>query len=315
MDITNLVVIQGLVAKSNTTTPQLFRVTATTADIHSGVSLTWQTIDNNADSPLNPPFATATLHYGSASAWLASWAPLAHLIHSRIESLSRLAADGTASRFSRNMAYTLFASNLVDYADKYRGMQTVVLHGLEGYADMQLTTSESGVWTVPPYFIDSVAHLAGFIMNCSDAVDARNNYCVTSGWDAMKFAKQLVPGAKYRSYVKMIPTAESPTIYFGDVYVMQDEAIMGMVNGIQFRRYPRILLSRLFSPPDKMAALEGKPNVQAAAKVSAPTPAAPKTAAPEPKPVLSSHDSGLGSKDEQSKPATPTTAPPKSSSS
>ena len=194
------------------------------------------------------------------------------------------------------MAYNLFASNLVDYADKYRGMQSIVMHELEGFADVQLTTKESGVWTVPPYFIDSVAHLAGFIMNCSDAMDTQNNYCVTPGWKSMRFAKPLVPGAKYRSYVKMIPTVDDPTIYLGDVYIMQDDAIMGLVGGIQFRRYPRILLSRFFSAPDKMAAMEGKP----------------KAAAPEPKPALSGHDCGSGGEDELRKPPAgnlPTTAP------
>lgn len=162
-------------------------------------------------------------------------------------------------------------------------MKSVVMHELEAFADVQLTTKESGVWTVPPYFIDSVAHLAGFIMNCSDAIDTQNNYCVTPGWNSMRFARPLVPGAKYRSYVKMIPAAEDPTVYFGDVYIMQDNVIIGMVGGIQFRRYPRILLSRFFSPPDKMAAAEGKP--KAALPAPAPVPAAPKVAkveAPQP---------------------------------
>lgn len=209
------------------------------------------------------------------------------------------------------MAYTLFASNLVDYAEKYRGMQSIVMHELEGFADVQLTTKESGVWTVPPYFIDSVAHLAGFIMNCSDVMDTQNNYCVTPGWKSMRFAKPLVPGAKYRSYVKMIPTVEDSTIYLGDVYIMQDDAIMGLVGGIQFRRYPRILLSRFFSAPDKMAAIEGKPKA-AASQATVPARAAPKAATPEPKPALSRHDSGFGGEDEQKKPPPanlPTTAP------
>ncbi|KAL5041470.1 hypothetical protein BDW71DRAFT_217836 [Aspergillus fruticulosus] len=258
MNIANLVVTKGLVAQTNKKIPQIFRVTATTADVGSGVvDLTWQNVDN--DGHAHEPFATANIYYQhDVSEWLLSWAPLAHLIQSRIEALEHLATQARASRFSRNMAYTLFASNLVTYADKYRGMQSVVLHDLEGFADVQLTTQESGVWTVPPYFIDSVAHLAGFIMNCSDAIDTANNYCVTPGWNAMRFAKPLTPGARYRSYVKMIPTAEDPTIYFGDVYILQEEdgAIVGVVNGIQFRRYPRILLSRFFSPPDKMAAME-----------------------------------------------------------
>lgn len=314
-NMANLVVTKGLVAQSNSKTPQLFRVTATTANIQSGVvDLTWQSVDN--DGNVQEPFATANILYGDASEWLSSWTPIAHLIHSRIETLERLAAEGKANRLSRNMAYTLFASNLVDYAEKYRGMQSVVMHDLEAFADVQLTTKESGVWTVPPYFIDSVAHLAGFIMNCSDAMDTQKNYCVTPGWKSMRFAKPLVPGAKYRSYVKMIPTVEDPTIYLGDVYIMQDDVIMGMVGGIEFRRYPRILLSRFFSPPDKMGAVQAAPKAAASpAPVRAPAPApapTPKVAAPEPKPAVSRHDSGYEqSNSAPTSPPAATPAPPK----
>lgn len=303
MSISNLVVTKGLVAQTNKKIPQLFRVTAATTNIASGiVELTWQNVDN--DGNVDQPFATANICYGDATEWLSSWAPIAHLVLSRIDALEQLATQGKASRFSRNMAYTLFASNLVTYAEKYRGMQSVVMQDLEGFANVQLTTKESSVWTVPPYFIDSVAHLAGFIMNCSDAMDTQNNYCVTPGWGSMRFAKPLVPGAKYLSYVKMIPTSEDPTIYFGDVYILQDDAIIGVVNGIQFRRYPRILLDRFFSPPDKITASESNPK---------PTPS--RTAVPvsaPPKPTVTQPDVDTGNDDGKSKPSpsnTPTPAP------
>jgi monodictyphenone polyketide synthase len=291
MNIANLMVTKGLVANSNTSSPQLIRVSATTADTSSGtVDLTWQNVSN--DGSVSEPFATANILLGDASEWLASWSPLTHLIQGRVEALTNMAAEGKASRLSRNMAYTLFASNLVDYADKYRGMQSVVMHGLEGFADVQLTSKEGGKWTVPPYFIDSVAHLAGFIMNCSDAMDCKNNYCVTPGWKTMRFARPLLPGAKYRSYVKMIPTAEDPAVYFGDVYIMQDEEIIGMVGGIQFRSYPRLLLNRFFSPADKGGAANtaAAPTVRSipnkSAKVAA-TATAPVTAT-APSPMLPS---------------------------
>lgn len=265
MNIANLVVTKGLVANGDTTSPQLIRVTVTTDNIYSGVmDLTWQNVDK--DGQAKDIFATANIFVGDASAWLSSWSPLAHLIKGRIGELERLAAEGTANRLSRNMAYKLFANNLVNYADKYRGMQSVVMHQLEGFADVQLSSDKSGEWTVPPHFIDSVAHLAGFIMNCSDSMDTEAKYCVTPGWKSMRFAKPLLPGARHRSYVKMIPSAEDPTVYFGDVYIMQDETIMGMVGGIQFRSYPRILLGRFFTPPDRMAAMEGE-NAEAAATV------------------------------------------------
>jgi monodictyphenone polyketide synthase len=254
MNMTNLLVLRGLVAQKNTKKPQYIRVTISTADINTNVAeLTWQNVLN--DGTADEPFASANIYYGDSSEWLKSWIPSTHLVQGRIEVLESLAEKGIANRFNHNMAYLLFANNLVDYAEKYRGMQSVVLHELEAFADIKLTTEKSGTWTIPPYFIDSVAHLAGFVMNVSDAIDTKANYCVTPGWRSLQFAKPLVAGAKYRSYVKMIQSDEDPTVYFGDVYIMQDGVIIGMCGGIQFRRYPRILLNRFFTAPEEAGAV------------------------------------------------------------
>ncbi|KAF7162464.1 hypothetical protein CNMCM5623_007755 [Aspergillus felis] len=253
MNIANLEVLKGLVANNNPETPQLIRVSVSTSNIDANTAgLTWYNV--LADGGVDEPFASATLIYGNPDSWLDSWIPITHLVHGRIQDLQRLAESGIANRFTRNMAYRLFATNLVDYAPEYRGMQSVVLHGLEAFADVTLSTEKGGRYTVPPYFIDSVAHLAGFVMNVSDVMDVKNNFCVTPGWRSMRFAKPLIAGARYRSYVKMIPTAEDPSVYLGDVYVLQDEVVIGMVGGIQFRRYPRILLSRFFSAADDVKA-------------------------------------------------------------
>ena len=253
MNIARLEVLQGLVANTNSETPQLIQVSVATDDILSNTAkLKWYNV--HADGGVDEPFASATLLYGDATEWLVSWVPTTHLIQARIQDLERLTGSGIANRFTHDMAYLLFANNLVDYATKYRGMHSVVVYGLEAFADIVLSTEKGGMWTVPPYFIDSVAHLAGFIMNVSDAIDTKNNFCVTPGWRSMRFAKPLMAGAKYRSYVKMIPTVEDPSTYFGDVYVLQNDVIVGMVGGIQFRRYPRILLSRFFSAPDNSKA-------------------------------------------------------------
>jgi monodictyphenone polyketide synthase len=249
IDIANLVVTKGLVAQKNTKIPQVMQISVTTTDIGSGVAdITWQNV--HSDGGVDESFATANLYYGNPAYWLRSWIPTTHLIQGRIEALEALAERGIANRFSRNMAYRLFANNLVDYADKYRGMQSVVLHELEAFADIVLTTEKGGTWTIPPHFIDSVAHLAGFVMNVSDAVDTSANFSVTPGWDSMRFARPLVPGAAYRSYVKMIATKEDNSVYLGDVYILQDDAIVGFVGSIKFRQYPRLLLGRFFSAPD-----------------------------------------------------------------
>lgn len=283
MNITDLVVTKGLVAQRNTKVPQYFRVTATTADINAaGADLMWQNVAN--DGTVSEPFATCRVAYGSGDTWLSSWSPLAHLVQGRIETLERLAAEGIANRFSHKMAYTLFSSSLVDYADKYRGMQAVVMNEFEAFADVTLKdVSGGGDYEVPPYFIDSVIHLAGFIMNVSDASDTANTFCVTPGWDSMRLARPLVAGQKYRSYVKMIPTEADPSVYLGDVYVFQDGAIMGMVGGMQFRRYPRILMNRFFAAPDSSVAMSYAAASSSSPAVPAPVPA---PAVSQPKPTV-----------------------------
>ncbi|KUJ13605.1 ketoacyl-synt-domain-containing protein [Mollisia scopiformis] len=249
MNIANLEVLKGLIAQKNTRTAQIIQVSASTADIHSNiVDLTWHNVD--ANGTVDDPFASANIYYGDATKLLASWVPTVHLVLHSIQALERLAEEGIATKFSHNMAYRLFANNLVDYANKYRGMQSVVLHELEAFADVRLTTEVGGTWTIPPFFIDSVAHLAGFIMNVSDSIDTKKDFCVTPGWSSMHFARPLVAGNTYRSYVKMISTVEDPTVYLGDVYILQNDVIIGTVGGIKFRRYPRLLLNRFFSAPD-----------------------------------------------------------------
>ncbi|KAK5705874.1 Type I Iterative PKS [Elasticomyces elasticus] len=279
IDMGNLVVTSGLIAhKGPTSVPQITQVTAHTDNIETGsLDLMWQSVA--LDGSVLEPFATANITYGDASVWRSLWSPMSHLVLHRIEMLDTLASQGQANRLTRNMAYTLFANNLVDYAEKYRGMQSVVIHDLEAYAEVYLSTKEDGAkFMVPPYFIDSVAHLAGYIMNCSDSMDTQKYYCVTSSWNSMKFAEPLVAGGRYRSYVKMIPTKDDPSVFLGDVYILSAEHnnIIGFVGGIHFRRFPRILLGRFFPAPEVPKAAQGQAKIQAppkAAKISS-TPAA-----------------------------------------
>ncbi|KAL8872794.1 MAG: hypothetical protein Q9174_001638 [Haloplaca sp. 1 TL-2023] len=250
MNVANLVVLKGLIAQKNTKKPQRIQVTAMADLTESKVDLQWHNVhDDGTLDEEETGFASANIFYGDSEAWLNDWSRTEHLVQGRIETLDRMAQEGTINRVNRNMAYRLFA-NLVDYADKYRGMQSVTLNDYEAYADVTLTTEKGGTWTVPPYYIDSVAHLAGFILNGSDAVDNKNNFFVTPGWKSMRFARPLEAGGTYQSYVKMLPTAEDPGIFLGDVYIMQDKHIMGMVGGIKFRKYPRLLMNKFFSAPD-----------------------------------------------------------------
>ncbi len=246
MELANTEVHKGLVVQKNVKTPQLIQVFAT-ADMQTGtVDLKWYNVQ--ANGTVDDSFATASIRYGDATEWLASWVPMAHFVQGRIETLERLAETGEANRFSHKMAYHIWANNLVDYSDRYRGMQSVILYGLEAVADITLSTDEGGTWTISPYFLDSVGHLPGFIMNVSDSVDVKADFCVTPGGRSSRLARSLVPGGKYRTYTKMIRQSDDPTVYLGDVYILQGDTIIGVNAGKKFVRYPRIFLNRLAAP-------------------------------------------------------------------
>lgn len=154
MNVANLYVSKGLVANADIKRPQSIRVTVTTTDIRTNIAnLYWQNVDANGKAA--DVFAEANLVFGDATEWLSTWAPMTHLVQGRIDALDAQAREGKATRLSHKMAYTLFGKNLVDYHQKYRGMQAVTMNELEAYADVELTKEKGGVWTVPPYFIDS----------------------------------------------------------------------------------------------------------------------------------------------------------------
>lgn len=138
---------------------------------------------------------------------------------------------------------------VVDYNDHYRGMQSVVLDGLEAYADIILNPDRHGTWHTPPHWIDSIFHIGGFVLNGSEASNTKDYFYVTSGWGSRRIIQPLVAGGRYRRYVHMAPIEEK-NMYAGDVYVLQDGVVVAMMGEIKFRRVPRLLMNQFFSPSD-----------------------------------------------------------------
>ncbi|KAL2866114.1 non-reducing polyketide synthase nscA [Aspergillus lucknowensis] len=275
----------------------------------SAMSLAWFTADAATGDCAPESFATAVVRFEDPASWTAEWARLSHLVLGRIEALEERAAQGKASKLSKPLAYALF-KNVVDYADRYRGMDSVVLHDHEAVASVTLVPERHGTWHTPPHWIDSVSHLAGLVMNGSDASNTRDYFYVTPGCSSFRLLEPLQPGAKYRSYVRMFPSPlpDEPNMFAGDVYILQGERIVGMVGQIRFRRVPRLLMDRFFSPAAAAAAAAAhtsatthsavqppKPAVTKAAKKAAPPPpvsATPAAPAPAPAPAPAAASAG-----------------------
>ncbi|KAL8840742.1 MAG: hypothetical protein Q9170_001180 [Blastenia crenularia] len=221
--------------------------------------------------------AKCHVEYGSGASWLQEWQRNAYLIQGRIESLKKAANIGTAHRMLRGMAYKLFAA-FVDYDRKYRGMEEVILDSpeLEATSNVVFQTSESdGNFVCSPYWIDSVAHLAGFIVNANDALDSTQQVYISHGWESMRFAEPLQATKTYRSYVKMQPAGTN--MVSGDVYIFDGDRIIGLVGALKFQCIPRQLLNT-FLPPRGIAAPKGPMTVDRRLSLK---PAAPKPVHPE----------------------------------
>lgn len=222
--------------------------------------------------------AKCHVDFGEESAWLAEWQRTAYLIRGRIDNLIESASTGKAHRMLRGMAYKLFSA-LVDYDTKYRGMSEAILDSpqLEATSFVEFQTTEAdGNFFCSPYWIDSVAHLAGFVVNANDALDSTKQVYISHGWESMRFAEPLSAGKTYRSYVKMQPAGAN--MMAGDVFIFDGDRIIGMVGALKFQCIPRQLLNT-FLPPRGAAAVAAAPKVPVAAQRSSPQ----LKAAPKPK--------------------------------
>lgn len=193
-------------------------------------------------------YCRASIFYEDPSSWLLTWSRSAGLVYSRIAVLNDLAASGNADKLTTNLVYSLFGK-LVKYSNIYRLMKSVILNKDEAVAEVEFPADTAGTWTVPPHFIDGCVSLSGFILNGGTHFDNTKYFYITPSWKSMRFAKPLTPGARYLTYVRMIPAGNHD--FFGDVYILQGDEIVGVVEAIVFKQWPRVMLDRFFSPTTK----------------------------------------------------------------
>jgi thioesterase domain-containing protein/acyl carrier protein len=171
------------------------------------------------------------------------------------------------------MAYKLFKA-LVDYSPSYRGMEEVILDSKQTEATAKIsfqTTEQDGEFFMSPFWIDSLAHLSGFIVNATDTVNSDDFVYISHGWESIRISRTLSKDKTYRSYVRMQPAARNMSV--GDVYIFEGEEIIGVVQGLKFQGIPRRAMNVMVPPTKKGAATPVK-NIAAAPAKAAPAPAA-----------------------------------------
>ncbi|MCJ1378214.1 hypothetical protein MMC17_001311 [Xylographa soralifera] len=246
MDVCSMEVSKPLILAGETAKPQLLQISAV-ADIRC-VQLEFFSVSEQGKKLQD--HAKCLVKYGNVDKWLAKWNQSGYLIKSRIQSLENDVKGGRgAHQIGRGLAYKLFKA-LVDYDEKYRGMDEVILDSANFEAVSKVTfkcgASTDGTYFLNPRWIDSLAHLSGFIVNASDATDSNDSVYISHGWRSMRLSS-LSASKTYRAYVKM-QDAKEAGVKQGDVFIFDGSTIVGVVGGLKFQCIPRKLLNMLLPP-------------------------------------------------------------------
>lgn len=274
------------------------------------VSVVWSAASNTTDISYTSEegiewkdHAHCTVRYGDGNEWKAEWARNAYLVQSRATALVESAKVGLTHRILRPMVYKLFSS-LVVYDEKYQDLTDVFMDNNlhEASANVKFDNSSSnGIFTYSPYWIDSIVHLAGFVLN-GHCTTPEDKVYISHGWKSLQIAGTLSEEKSYSSYVRMQPVTGSRGVMAGDVYVFEGEEIIAMCTGLKFQELKKSVLHSLLGGSSKVPSqktdihhnrlrLEKIPpassGVKKTSKAAGPARPKIKTESPAPKPLFS----------------------------
>ena len=232
INVRNMEVPKPLIAKPGT--EQMLRIEAKANKEANSIKLTFHTG--------TVEHAHCIVEFENKSDQEVKWSRAAYLVMDRVKAIRASGLAGEAHTLLSGMAYKLFAS-LVDYEAPYRGMKRIIYNAtqFEASADVTLCTlSKEESFVCAPYWLDSIGHLAGFCVNASDAESEQDHVYISHGWESLRLSEQLSPSKSYTTYVRMLPGGNS--IMVGDVYLFEEEKVIGVFGGLKFQRIPRRVL-------------------------------------------------------------------------
>lgn len=161
IDCSSMKVENPLIA-SPSDEPQYLQALACADWSANKVSLTFFSSDTSSQKKTQ--HATCVLQLCPKQNWMSDWSKNAYLINARVMSLHQSVDEGNSHKLKQGLVYKLFGA-LVEYGRQYRGMEEVVLDSsdLEATATVRFQTPDEG-FHFNPCWIDSLGHIAGFIM-------------------------------------------------------------------------------------------------------------------------------------------------------
>ncbi|KAJ5594738.1 Beta-ketoacyl synthase [Penicillium hispanicum] len=168
------------------------------------------------------------------------------LVRSRMATLKQSAAH----QLGKLAVYRLF-DNVVRYSAPFHGLEKVYLDGdmqdALAQVNMAQASTAGGHYLFNPFLIDSIVHLAGFLVNSGLRYPAEVA-CLSTGFEAWHLFKPLDPTAIYTSYTYMEDSPSNKSLVTGDVYIYDGAELVSVITGMQFQKMKKTALSLLLSP-------------------------------------------------------------------
>ncbi|RHZ44133.1 type I polyketide synthase [Aspergillus thermomutatus] len=266
MNVCSMEVDKPLILNTDPSKAQLIRVGATLSD--GSVKFKFFSVDEKGKKTVD--HAVCQVKYGNPQKWLAKWNKNSYMVHDQIKRLDAAVGNANTHRVGRGMAYKLFSA-LVNYDESYRGMDEVILDAsaFDATAKVTFKSAESDRdYYMDPRWIDNLCHISGFIVNASEATQSDEQVYISHGWESLRFGAAISHGKTYRCYARMLLSGNS-AVRQGDVYILDDDTVVGLAGGVKFQCVPRKLLNHLLPPvskPSKAAAPQTKVNITASAQ-------------------------------------------------
>ena len=242
MDITHPLVVPR---KNNEQIVEVLAVKPTRNN-WSSIQISFKSREGNTEHE----HGSCVVKYGNDDGWKSAFSRTFPLIKKRMHDLVKSGMAGISHRLQRPVVYKLFAS-LVDYSEKYQGLEEVFLDTEHGDAAAQIKlrpTASTGEFTLSPYWMDALVHLAGFVLN-GDINLPKGVAYISAGFEEFHLLEKLSADRTYTSYVSMQP-GEKKDLFIGDVYVFEGDKLVALCGGLVFHKMTKKVLRIIFGLED-----------------------------------------------------------------
>ena len=170
---------------------------------------------------------------------------LLHLVQKRSVALLSSAAAGRSHRLLKPVIYKLFA-NLVAYGERFQSIEELFVEG--DYSDAVATVKlQSGTglgdFTCSPYWVDSIVHLAGFMLN-GDPMKPDDIAYISAGFGSFHLYEELSAENTYTTYACIQSSSKSSVT--GDIYVFDGDKLIAQCTSLFFQKMPKKVLNAIF---------------------------------------------------------------------